>query len=47
MQRKKTFLVVCLSIPMMAVNGQTVSPGPVDKFVEKAPYWRLRAARAC
>ena len=33
MQRKKTFLVVCLSIVMLGVKGQAVSPMPVDKFI--------------
>lgn len=37
MQRKKTFLVVCLSTLMVAVKGQKVSPIPVDKFIHHRP----------
>jgi hypothetical protein len=32
-QRKKTFLVVCLSILMVVAYGQTAAPAPVEKIV--------------
>ena len=32
-QRKKTFLVVCLSILMVVAHGQTAAPAPVEKIV--------------
>jgi hypothetical protein len=43
-QRKKTFLVVCLSIVMGTLSAQTSPPAGVDKFIpDRLPFKRTFA----